>query len=159
MQATTENILPSDMSKEDFQACLVLIKEGSAVNVARAEKEFFKAMLISVRREAAETVGVGVVKMQRPDYASHIATKAGLSFDDKMHEIGYISVKKDCEGRGHCQAILQSLLLGFPNRPVFATTFTPAMKHILEKSGFVRRGKEWVGDRGDDVSLWIKETP
>jgi hypothetical protein len=159
VQVTTETLRPSDMSKEDLQTCLDLIKEGSAVSVARAKTEFFNAMLVSTRRQDGEIVGVGVVKMQRPDYASRIASKAEYSFNEKMHEIGYVSVKKECEGHGHCQTILESLLSRFPNRPIFATTFSDPMKHILPKFGFVRKGKEWTGDCGDDVSLWIKETP
>jgi hypothetical protein len=161
MKVSTESLMPSDLSDEEAQLCLKIIQAGAAVSFARAKREFSNAMLVAVRREDDQIVGVGVVKMQRTDYATLIASpsKANFLFDSKMHEIGYVSVKKECEGRGHCQAIVASLLSGFLTRPVFATTFTDAMKHILPKFGFDRRGKDWRGDRGDDVSLWIKETP
>jgi predicted GNAT family N-acyltransferase len=161
MPSSNECLLPSGLSKADFATCIALIKAGSAVNAARAERELPEAILVSILREDGRIVGVGVVKKQRPNYASSIASadKSGFKFDTSIHEIGYISVKQESEGRGHCQTLLRSLLQNFPARPVFATTYRPSMKHILGKFGFVSKGKEWEGTQGDMVSLWIKGTP
>jgi hypothetical protein len=39
--------------------------------------------------------------------------------------------------------------------PLWSTTNSEKVKHLLENAGFVRKGKEWEGGRGR-LPLWLR---
>jgi hypothetical protein len=148
-----------DLSPGEIKACVVVLKEGGAVNLKKAEMELPKAVRVVIVRVGADVVGVGAIKQQRPPCAKRIASAecSGFSFDPIMHELGYVAVLKANRG-GQSGPIVDSLLQTFKG-PLWATTFNDRMKSTLEHRGFVQRGKEWLSKNGKyQVSLWIKES-
>ena len=154
-----ENKVGKDLSPDEIKACLVVLKEGDAVDVKAAERELPRAVTVAVVRVGKDVVGIGAIKRQRPFYAKRIAGAkcSGFSFDPNMHELGYVAVRKANRG-GQSGPIVDSLLRTFKG-PLWATTFDDRMKSTLEHRDFVQRGKEWPSENGKhQVSLWIKES-
>lgn len=136
--------------------CLSVIKEGDAVNLKSAERELPLAMVIAVKHDGKDIVSVGAIKRERPGYAAQKAKDSGFPFDENIHELGYVAVRKSHQGQGLSHIITAKLLSAFKNRPIFATTSCDRMKGTLKKAGFVQQGKEWKGTKENLLSLWIK---
>jgi ribosomal protein S18 acetylase RimI-like enzyme len=147
-------VRPGNELGDEVHACIEIIKEGGAVNVARATEELPEAMFVAVKRVAGFVVGVGAIKKQRPWYARDIAAKSEYKFDENLHELGYVSVRSTHRNQGIARELLLCLLDGGKPRPLFATTSSAAMKKLLTEMGFLQRGKEW---KNSTLSLWIKE--
>lgn len=103
-------------------------------------------------------MGVGAIKHVRTGYASTIAStrKSGSSFDPNMLELGYIAVDALHRNRGLSHRIVAELLSKHQGQ-LFATTSNAGMKKTLGNAGFVRKGRDWRGQRHNQLSLWIKE--
>lgn len=139
---------------DELYACIEIIKEGGAVNVATATEELPEALFVAVKRAAGSIVGVGAIKKQRPWYARDIADKSGHKFDENLHELGYFAVHANHRKQGIARQLLLHLIsLGRP-RPLFATTSSTTMKKLLSEVGFKQHGKQW---KNSTLSLWIKE--
>jgi GNAT superfamily N-acetyltransferase len=145
---------PDDLSNEDIEACISLIREGGA-SYPKSVPELTRAMVVAIVHDGHEIVGVGAIKEKRPEYASIIARRSGFRFNKNIHELGYVAVNESHRGLGLSYAITVKLLATFRERPLFATTANKYMKGTLEQAGFVRRGNEWPGFSGE-LSLWIK---
>jgi GNAT superfamily N-acetyltransferase len=139
---------------DELHACIEIIKEGEAVNVATATDELPEAMFVAVKRVDGLLVGVGAIKKQRPWYARKIATESGFSFDERLHELGYVAVRATHRNQGIARELLAHLLDACKTRPLIATTASVAMKKLLFETGFQQRGREW---KNSTLSLWIKD--
>jgi hypothetical protein len=135
------------LSDDERARCLRLISEGGAVNARTAARDFPRSAMIAVARKDAEIVGVASIKPLRADYAAGIAKKAKFAFDPNTPELGYAVVDAPHRGKRLSSQMADTL---------FATTSAPAMKLALNRAGFVQRGIEWKGLRGDMLSLWIR---
>ena len=148
--------VPAELYKEEIQACIFLIQQGGAIeNPKSVVEELPRAIVIAVKRDGTDVVGVGAIKRKRPSYASGIAKSSGFLFDANTHELGYVAVKKSHRKRGISHEIAAKLLSTFQTKPLFATTSHDAMKLTLKNAGFVQRGNEWPGVKRV-LSLWIK---
>lgn len=147
---------PGELSTAEIQSCISLVQKGGALeNPKWAADQLPRAIIIAIKRDGREIVGVGAIKPQRPKYAADKARKSGFEFDSNAHELGYVVVKESHRGKGISRSITTKLLSAFQTRPLFATTPNPRMKRTLKKIGFIRRGNEWPGKKGK-LSLWIK---
>jgi len=146
----------SSLSKEDCEACIVLIKQGGAVDLN--SEELPHAEIVAIKRDGQAIVGVGAIKRCRPDYARTIAARSQFKFDPRSYELGYIVVKKSHPRQGQplSPAIVAALLSKFAKRPLFATTSHERIKQTLRQAGFVPQGEVWRGMSGE-LSLWIKD--
>ena len=151
VQAVSANAL----SVKELETCVSIIREGCAANAGIASQQLPQALWIAVARVRDEIVGVGAIKMQRPRYAQGRARKSGFSFDPKMHELGYVAVLKAHRENHLSTRIVQELLAVF-HGPLWATTSNERMKSSLGKRGFVKEGREWTSDKGEQLSLWVK---
>jgi hypothetical protein len=142
------------LSEPERTCCLQLIAGGGAVNVTMARRHFPRSAKIAVARKDRDIVGVASIKPIREEYAAGIAEKAKFSFDPKTPELGYAVV--DPVHRNHRLSSLMAEELAKDGSALFATTSDPKMKSALKGAGFVQRGEEWKGNRGDMISLWIR---
>jgi len=147
----------SRLSEKDRAACISLIVEGGAVKLTKAEVGLPQAKVVAINRVGQEIVGVGAIKRWSPQRASILAGESEFPLDPHSHELGYIVVKEGYKEQKRSHRITAALLSEFQERPLFATTSAKYMKQTLSKAGFVQRGKEWRGTRGDQLSLWIKD--
>ena len=145
----------NDLSGTDLAACIELVTGGDAVNPATVKRDLPCSTRIAIVRKAGSVVGVGVIKPIRPRYAAGVSGKSKIVFDEDMPELGYVAVSRDHQGHGLSARIVGTLLTG-TGKPLFATTSNARMKSTLTKAGFVQRGKEWKGRRGDQLSLWLR---
>jgi hypothetical protein len=146
---------PKDLSTKEFETCVSIIREGCAVDANSAAQQLPKVVRLVVARAGPEIVGVGAIKMQRPDYALGVAKKSSFAFDRQMQELGYVAVLEAHQGNRLSGRIVQELLAGFQD-PLWATTWNERMKRSLGRGGFVQQGKEWPSRKGKPLSLWIK---
>jgi len=102
----------SDLSETDRTRCLLLIAEGGAVDERTAGRNFPRAGMIAVAREAGEVVGVGAIKPTRADYAAGIAKKAKFAFDSRTPELGYAVVDPAHRGNRLSSAMAKALSQG-----------------------------------------------
>lgn len=145
---------PNELSNEDIEACISLIRKGGAISPGFVP-ELTRAMVLAIIRDGQDIVGVGAIKGKWPEYASLIAQRSGFRFNKNTYELGYIAVKESHRFQGISYEIVINLLASFRDRPLFATTANEYMKRTLEMAGFVRQGHEWKGFNGE-LSLWIK---
>jgi len=71
---------------------------------------------------------------------------------ERAPELGYVVVAKDMRGR-RLSGDLVDMISKEIREPSFATTDSSTMKKNLQRSGFIRAGQEWQGQKGA-LSLW-----
>ena len=145
---------PAQMTERDRRTCVALIVEGDSVDRAHVKEWFPRSIMVAVKRSGGDIIGVGAIKPPRP-YTKRVAERSGFDLDPEMHEMGYITVREDHQGRRISRAIVQALDSEH-EAPLFATTSSEAMKRTLRRFRFERRGTEWTGDRGSVLSLWVR---
>jgi len=143
-----------DLDETEKKRCLQLIAEGGAVTMTTARRDFPRSAMIAVARSDGQVVGVASIKLMREPYAASKAKEAKFPFDPKTPELGYVVV--DRAHRGNRLSSRMAAALAKNSGTLFATTSAPKMKSALKSAGFVRRGVEWKGRRGDMISLWIR---
>jgi len=146
---------PKLISEAELATCIAIIEAGEAVNPELAKGELPLARVLVIARSGGDIVGVGAIKRARPTYAAGRAKKSGFAFDKDTLELGYVAVCCKHRKRGLSKQIVAELLAKYNGR-LFATTDHDGMKKTLGGSGFVKKGKEWEGERGQ-LSLWIRE--
>jgi GNAT superfamily N-acetyltransferase len=159
MSEQLQTLREGELSPEDLEECISILDEGKAVNVAFARRELPVAPVVVLKRVDGKIVGLGAIKRQRPDYAAGRALASGYDFDQNMHEIGYVAVRKAFGRKGFSAQIMNALLSAFPPQPFWATTFNEWMERTLERAGFTKRGDPWQGDSGNTLRLWIRTPP
>jgi len=144
-----------DLGKEDLVACLELVARGNAVDVESAKRTLPRALGIAVARKDGKIVGVGTIKPVRKTYATRTAEESKFTFDANTPELGYVAVDPVHRGKGLSSDIAEAL--SKHRGSLFARTSDPKMISALRKAGFEQRGEEWEGQRGDQLSLWIRK--
>lgn len=139
---------------QDYSACLALIKSGGADRVVPAGMELPLAEALVVARQGSQIVGVGVIKRERPSYATKIAACSGAVFSAITRELGLVAVDPEHRGNHLSDCIVAELLRCY-RRPLFAVTSDAFMKKTLQKAGFVKKGKEWKWDNSR-LTFWYK---
>lgn len=72
--------------------------------------------------------------------------------------MGFFSIAHDWQRQGLGRRILQVLVNEMPHTPLFATTRTPGMVHLLEEQGFAAVGKRWVtASEQAPLALYIRD--
>jgi len=144
-----------NLSKSDIAVCVSIIGQGGAVDANSAKTELPSASVVVVAKRGKEIVGVGAVKRRRVHYAEARAKDSGVPLDPKTLELGYVAVDKKHRQKGLSHRIVAELL-SQNEGTLFATTDCAHMKKTLAAAGFVRKGREWKGRRGQ-LSLWVKD--
>ena len=148
-----ESCSVSDLTEAERTRCLQLIGHGNAVSIRAARRDFPRSLQIAVARRKGHVVGVGAIKPVR-EHAITVAELAHFPFDPDTPELGYVVV--DSPHRGNkLSSRMAKMLSEYPGQ-LFATTSDPSMKSALRGAGFIDRGEEWTGRRGDMISLWIR---
>jgi hypothetical protein len=146
---------PGDLADGEFATCVAIVTDGGAVKKRFAVPGLRSARVLAVVRQGARIVGVGAIKQVRPDYAKGRARLANYEFPADTPELGYVSRHPDHKKSGLGPQIVAALLSRHQG-PFWATTDSKRMKEVLTDAGFVHKGNEWPGDRGQ-LSLWLKD--
>src|ERR1700675_244722 len=75
-----QNKVGKDLSPDEIKACVVVLKEGGAVNLKNTEMELPKAVTVAIVRDGEDVVGVGAIKQQRPPYAKRTESASNRGF-------------------------------------------------------------------------------
>jgi RimJ/RimL family protein N-acetyltransferase len=140
---------------KDLKACFAIIGKGGAVRMASMKRDLPRATVLVIARVDNEIVAIGAIKPVRKQYATGIAAKSGFAFPAETPELGYVAVHPDHRNRGLSHRVTE-LLLSQHSGLIFATTSSEAMKKVLEKAGFVQRGRAWDGS-DSKLSLRVRE--
>jgi len=132
-------------------------RRRGAVTKRYADPGLRGARVLAVVRSADRIVGVGAIKRVRPDYARRRANCSQYDLPLATPELGYVARHPEHRRHNLGHRIVASLLSSHEG-PLWATTDSPRMKEILAGAGFVHRGNEWPGGRGQ-LSLWVKGVP
>lgn len=146
----------SQFSLRDLSQSIKIVSAGDAVDPDSAAMEIPRAQVLALVSKGNLIVGVGAVKRQRREYASHIAERSGVSFDPNASELGYVAIDAKHQGQQLSGRIVRALLSSHQG-VLFATTSSEPMKKTLTRTGFVQKGRFWEGRSGQQLSLWIKE--
>lgn len=145
---------PGDLSDAELSSCVEIIRAGGAVAISLEKVQ--KAKMLAFASKSRVIVGVGSIKRERPGRAADVAHKSGFSFPQETPELGYVAIAPRHRRRGLSHKIVDALVKAMPGS-LFATTDDEHMMRTLSGAGFVRRGHEWPGHRGQ-LSLWLKES-
>ena len=145
-----------DLEQTELAACVDLIAEGNAVDPVSAKRTLPKAIMLAVARKEGKIVGVGAIKPIRAGYAANTADESRFPFYPETPELGYVAVSPDHRNKRLSSRIVKELTSQHSG-PLFARTSDPRMKSALKNAGFAQRGEEWNGQRGDRLSLWLRE--
>lgn len=145
---------PGDVSDTELSFCIEIVRDGGAVAISLEKLQ--KARMLAFARKSGVIVGVGSIKRDRPDRAADIAHRSGFSFPKETPELGYVAIAPQHRRRGLSHKVVGALVKAMPGT-LFATTDDEHMMKTLSGAGFVRRGREWPGHRGQ-LSLWLKES-
>jgi hypothetical protein len=146
---------PADLTKAELAMCIAIIRSGEAVSLKSVQRELPNVGVLVIASCDNQIVGVGAIKRLRTEYAAGIARKSGAEFPPETLELGYVAVVPMHQRRGLSRRLVQLLLSGRKDR-LFATTSAPAMKKVLERAGFAKRGNEWPGSHSR-LSCWVRE--
>lgn len=149
-----QTCVPDDLTEDEIERCISIVKEGEAVDAESVESELPKATAIAVVRKGEEIVGVGVIKRVRHGYSAGVGSKAGYAFPHNTPELGHVARDRAHKGNKFAPRIVAALIEQCKG-PLWATTDSPGMREALGESGFDRKGSNWKGNRGE-LSLWIK---
>ena len=148
----------SNLGPDDQRTVAQLVVDGKAVlgTVDVLLIRLRRTRKIALLREAGTNRIVAAAAWKKPadGYRSSTFTKAGApiaGFETAL-ELGYVVVSPSMQGKqlsgGLVTAIVEQV-----TTPTFATTDSNTMCNNLKRSGFIRVGGEWQGEKGR-LSLW-----
>lgn len=147
---------PAKCAANDVTAAATLIKTGGAIDAKLAvlEGRLRRSRTLAFCQKEGQVVGVGCLKNPVPNYRERVFTKAGVSMDrfQDAPELGYVTVDETMRGQGLAHQLVEALVK-ILEEPCYATTDDDTMKRMLGRSGFLKLGTEWTGQRGT-LSLW-----
>jgi hypothetical protein len=143
---------PSDLSDAELSSCVAIVSDGAAVAINL--KKLQNARSLALARKGGAIVGVGAIKRAQPERAIRVAQASGFSFPKETPELGYIAVAPEHRRQGISHQLVGTLVKAMPGG-LFATTDDQSMMKTLAGAGFLRRGSEWPGRRGQ-LSLWLR---
>ena len=148
----------SDLSSDDQHSVTRLVYEGGAIEgtTAQISERLGRTRKLALLRLKAtdRIVGVAALKVPTDGYRANkfAAACVPIAGFEKAPELGYVVVAEDMRGRrlsGDLVDMISKEIL----EPSFATTDSSTMMKNLQRSGFVRAGQEWQGQKGA-LSLW-----
>jgi GNAT superfamily N-acetyltransferase len=155
-----ELIQPSSLNETDLSRCVELVAKGGAVSRDDATRGFKKAQLIGLFRGSKLVIAVGALKNPYPNYQKGVFKKAQASekFDDYQFELGYFATDPEFQGQKLAKHILSAIVSTFNDSPMFATTGSAPMEHLLSEKGFRRDGLPYPPSVGHaELSLLIRK--
>lgn len=148
----------SDLGSDDQHSVTRLVHEGGAIEgtTVQISARLGRTRMIALLRLKAtdRIVGVAALKVPTNGYRTDKFALAGVPIAgfERAPELGYVVVAKDIRGR-RLSGDLVDMISKEIREPSFATTDSNTMKKNLQRSGFIRAGQEWQGQKGA-LSLW-----
>src|SRR5437868_1439200 len=91
MKYDVQVLQPSELSEAEIARCVSLVNKGGALAVGFGAGQLRQSRCVCLIRYGSGIVGLGVIKLPRPQYASRIAERSGFDFDKNTLELGYLS--------------------------------------------------------------------
>jgi hypothetical protein len=152
----------ADLAPADQLSVAQLVKDGGAIigTVEQIIARLKRTRKLALLRETVtdRIVGAAALKTPEPDYRADKFAEAGVPitrFEDAS-ELGYVVIAKDKRGLQLSGGLVDEIVNDI-TESVFATTDNHTMRNNLTRSGFMRAGDEWPGQKGA-LSLWLLTT-
>ena len=116
---------------------------------------------LGVVRCGSEIVGVAAVKNPAPNYRARCFRKAASTErpEDYPLEIGWIVMHPDHREGRKISPLVADIIDLAKARPLFATTASAAVIHMLTKGGFTLAGSTYPSDLGDETLTLLLRRP
>ena len=154
---------PSQCTAQEIDAfCRTVVYEGQ-VSQQRFRKRVAKAHLLAFLIDPDDGTVIGTAAVKRPDpgYQREVFGKADaseFSQGDSL-ELGWVVVSPAYQGRGHCGRLVETVLRGFADTDLYATSKVDnlPMHKVLERFGFLKVGRSYVSkNRSGEISLFVR---
>jgi predicted GNAT family N-acyltransferase len=148
----------TDLLAKDQRSVAELVMDGGAIvgDIKKVSTRLNRTQTLVLLREQATDRIVGVAALKMPDqgYRTKKFATAGVPIIgfEAAPELGYVVVAKEMRGRQLSGDLVKKIAKGL-SMPAFATTDSDTMKKNLTRSGFIRVGREWQGEKAM-LSLW-----
>jgi hypothetical protein len=142
-----------ELSKELQEECVELVRLGGEIDAGLEGNVLTQTQQLAVLRGVDHVIGVGAIKIVRPDRSREVSARAKCEFDPELPELGYIAVHPDCRNTGLSRSIVKALLSCVAS-DCWATTRNESMRSVLEKYGFSAMGESWITNSEKDP-LWL----
>lgn len=148
----------ADLRLADQRAVAELVQAGGAIQgsvetiLPRLRRT--RMMVLLREDEGGRIIGAGALKTPLRHYRQGRFAIAGASIAgfEEAPELGYVVVHSDRRGQMLSGIIVEAIASEI-REPAFATTDSNTMRNNLERSGFIRVGRDWQGSKGS-LSLW-----
>ena len=138
-------IVKEDLTDKDREIFAQLLKkQGKVTGNLLLKADRCKEICIAYVNNIPVAIG-GIKKKTKSDFNKDKADLPNLEKDFDW-ELGYVFTEKEYGGKGISSSIVKSLLQKNENTNLMASTEiseNPFMVSILQKSGFIQKGKSW----------------
>lgn len=151
---------PDEMPNDCLTRFVELIRGGGAIPADQAivEKRLLKAKTLVYLKRGATIVGIAALKVPVESYRARIAESTGFPVpkEDYPYELGYVVVDPSIQGQNLSSKLVSATVAIAAGERLFATTSSAAMHKVLPRVGFVKSGQEYVNDKGETLTLYVR---
>ncbi|MGZ8095670.1 MAG: GNAT family N-acetyltransferase [Methylosarcina sp.] len=154
---------PNECTANELQDFTALVLAGGEVTAVGLETRIKKAKALLFLQQSDCLKGIAAVKHPESSYKERAFKKAHATekADQFPFELGWVFVLPSLRGAGFSHKLVESALAVANGQAMFATSRadnTP-MHKTLEKHGFMRHGKAYASNRGNQQLVLFVRSP
>ncbi|QKV17511.1 GNAT family N-acetyltransferase [Oricola thermophila] len=155
---------PDDFSSVLQKDFIDLILVGGEVSEKTLRTNVPNAKRLIFLRVRGTALGAAALKIPQASYRSKFPKRTGVYVGDAdyPYELGYVFVAEVVRNNGYASELIRASIECAENRGIFSTTRTDniGMHRILERSGFVKAGTPYPGQKkGEHIQLFLRPEP
>lgn len=152
---------PSECSEKELEDFRKLVLKGKQVEtLGLRERIRNKGKLLAFHYEKGLLVGVVGLKQPIEEYKRWVFREAGVieDVDNFDLEIGWAFTEKEYRGQGICPRLIQKVFKLSKSKKFFATAHTDnvSVNRVLQKTGFKKIGKRYLGRKNKACQLFVR---
>lgn len=157
----------SQLLSSEYAECRAAINSSGTVDMESFDKIFPNSHVILCQTtegrdytqlDRDKLVGMIAVKAYRPVYKNKLHDRSGYELKEGAREIGYLWVSEEYRGRGIATELLRHAINSAESEQYYATIHNDSavMHHINLKCGMFPEGRNWTGQSGNVLQLYVK---
>ena len=146
---------PIELASRDKSDFIAFVTSAGEVDPATLPALVNRAARLVMLFDAEALIGTAAVKT--PYDLHRLGEFAKAKVPDLANafplELGWVVIHPDHRARGHGRALVAATVGLVPDRGIYATTKTPAMRAILKERGFAALGQSYPSVLNPEVNL------